>query len=91
MLLAQTSEAWRDVFFWLGLIVAAAVVLGIGALVLRKLLIRQDEASPIGFTLADLRQMYEDGELSPEEFDQAKGRMLAQNRAMLDDADEEDG
>ena len=89
MLLCQTQDLSRDIFFWLGAIVVAGIVLGIVALVLRKLLLGGSDAPTIGFTLADIRQLHESGELSDEEFALAKGQMVAQNRAMLADDEPE--
>ncbi len=90
MTLCADQEFSKDIFLWLGVIVLAAIVLGVIALVLRRVLMGEQAAPQIGFTLADLRRLHEDGELSDEEFAQAKGRMLAQGRAMLDDAEGED-
>jgi len=87
---AQTQDPSREIFIWLGAIIVAAIVLGVVAMVLRKLLLGGDEAPAIGFTLADLRELHVKGELSDAEFEQAKGRMLAQNRALLIE-DDEDG
>lgn len=87
MTLCADQAFSNDIFLWLGVIVAAAVVLGVIALILRRVLMGDHAPPPIGFTLADLRQLHENGELSDEEFAQAKGRMLAQSRAMLDDTE----
>lgn len=84
MTLCADQAFSNDIFLWLGVIVAAAVVLGVIALILRRVLMGDHAPPPIGFTLADLRELHEKGELSDEEFAQAKGRMLAQSRAMLD-------
>lgn len=89
MLLCQAQDPSREIFFWLGAIVVAAIVLGVIAMVLRKLLLGQDEAPAIGFTLADLRELHASGEMTDAEFAQAKGKMLAQNRAMLEEGDPE--
>lgn len=91
-LLAQQSDKQafsKEVLFWLGAIVVAAVVLGFIALWLRKALTREVEPGPsLGFTLADLREMHEQGELSDEEFEAAKGKMLAKSRADLENHDD---
>lgn len=87
MLLAAQQDFSKDIFLWLGVIVGSAVVLGIIAMILRKLLLGDPGPPPVGFTLADLRRLHEQGELDDEEFAQAKGRMLAQGRAMLHEPD----
>lgn len=91
MTLCADQAFSNDIFLWLGVIVAAAVVLGVIALILRRVLMGDHAPPPIGFTLADLRQLHENGELSDEEFAQAKGRMLAQSRAMLDAPEASEG
>jgi hypothetical protein len=42
----------------------------------------------MGFTLADLRQMHTDGQLSDEEFDYAKRKMTARLRADFEEQDD---
>ncbi|MFI4861582.1 MAG: SHOCT domain-containing protein [Phycisphaerales bacterium JB063] len=90
LLLTQTpQEAAKGIYFWLGMIVLAAVVMTVLALILRKLLLPgSDEPVNMGFTLADLREMHAKGELTDEEFDQAKRQMLARGRSMLSDEEE---
>ncbi|XAL99919.1 SHOCT domain-containing protein [Phycisphaeraceae bacterium D3-23] len=90
LLLAQTpQEAAKGIYFWLGMIVVAAVVLTVAALILRKLLLGgADEPVNLGFTLADLRDLHAKGELTDEQFDQAKRQMIARGKSMLaDDAE----
>ena len=94
MLLAQSAkEAAQGIYLWLGVIVLAAVVLGVVAAVVRKRVSSKDDgAGPLGFTLADLRELHAKGEMSDEQFEQAKGQMLAQGRSLLaaDPGDEAD-
>ncbi|MEM9414796.1 MAG: SHOCT domain-containing protein [Planctomycetota bacterium] len=85
--LAQNPEvATQGIYFWLGMIVLAAAVLAVFALILRKLLLGgDDEPASFGFTLADLRDLHAKGELTDEQFDQAKRQMLARGRSMIED------
>jgi len=73
------------VVFWCGVLLIAAAGLALAAWWLRRQLIADDDAEPLpmGFSLSDLRKMHERGELSDEEFEHAKRRMVAgpQSRA----------
>ena len=71
------------VFFWCVVLLAAAAM-GIAFAVIRKLLLKEEEpAVSAGFSLSDLREMHAQGQLSDEEFDHAKRRMLANTRAQM--------
>lgn len=90
MLLASTQQAPREIFVWLAIIVGAAILLGVIAMVLRKALMGQDpNAGSVGFTLSDLRRLHAEGELTDEQFEQAKARIIAQSRAQLGEAGSE--
>ena len=81
-LLAQDRKGFStEVMMWLGVIVALAVLLAVVAMALRKRLFRPDDASPIGFTLADLRRMHAEGQLSDEELAQAEAKTLNRSRS----------
>lgn len=82
--LAVNPDTSRSIFFYLGLIVALAVVLVGVALAVRRRVIGEDY-TPESFTLSDLRQMHADGELSDEEFESARRKMIAHHKSMLID------
>lgn len=65
-----------DVAIWLGIFVVLIIVLGVSAMAIRRKVNAPSVNSTIGFTLADLRVMHERGELSLEEFERARDRML---------------
>ena len=73
-----------DVLPLLGVIVlvliAAALMLW-GVAVLRRRLREPDHASPIGFTLSDLRQLHRSGQMTDAEFERAKEKLLSSARA----------
>ena len=60
------------------LILTGIVVVGIVAtgILRRKLLRRQHDEAGTPFTLDDLRQLHQDGQLSDEEFSQASAQMI---------------
>ncbi len=57
------------------------------ALVIRRVMFGEDDSpgQTPGFTLRDLRQMHESGELSDEEWQAVKDRLLAQSKAEVAD------
>ena len=84
--LAQSPAAAGRVVFWCGVLLIAAAGLALAAWWLRRRLIADDDAEPLpmGFSLSDLRKMHERGELSDEEFEHAKRRMVAGTRARME-------
>ncbi|MEM1110008.1 MAG: SHOCT domain-containing protein [Planctomycetota bacterium] len=79
----------REVFFWAGVLVVAAALVALAFMLIRKRLRALDDEpaaiNPMGFTLADLREMHAQGQMSDEEFDFAKRKMLARTKAQLGD------
>ena len=58
-------------------------VLIVGAVIVtwvRRRMTRLEGPADAGFTLSDLRRMVESGQMSPEEFERAKGRIIAATR-----------
>lgn len=95
-LLAQSSRTAAnvaDILFYLGVIIAAAIVLVIVGVIVRKRYQDDDApAMPTAFTLADLREMHQQGQLTDAEFDRARKAMIARSRAAYqgDQADDDD-
>ena len=80
LLLSQSGQAADQLFVqilpWIG-ILAILIILGGGIAVwLRKRMAVNADDSTAGFILADLREMRDRGEISPEEFENAKARMI---------------
>ena len=58
------------------------LIVGIGLFMLATFLFRKkvkepDEIPPAGFTLSDLRQLHKSGQMSDEEFERARAKLLA--------------
>ena len=84
---APAAIAWSLALF--GGVVVLFVVVS-----LLKRWFRADEpetVQPPGFTLDDLRELHRQGKLSTEEFERAKGRMLAATQAAAARRAEPDG
>jgi hypothetical protein len=80
VLLAQDAQAaerlFADILPWIG-VLAVLILLGGGvAIWLKKRMAVNRDDSSAGFILADLRGMRDRGEISPEEFEIAKSRMI---------------
>lgn len=91
----RVAENMSRVLFWCAVLVGAALLLALIFLLIRKRLASMDDESPtmgnpMGFTLADLRQMHAEGQISDEEFDFAKRKMAARAKAQLDPTAEDD-
>ena len=64
-----------EILPWLGLLVLLILVGGAVAVLLRRRM-AIDTGPTIGFTLGDLRAMRDKGEISEEEFEQAREKMV---------------
>ena len=85
VLLAQDGQSaerlFAEILPWIG-ILAVFILLGGGiAIWLRKRMAVNRDDSSAGFILADLRGMRDRREISPEEFESAKSRMIEGIRA----------
>ena len=83
-LLAQAENAPAVKKIWIGLaaILVIAFLVGIFATWLRRRAMTEPGPS-IGFTLADLRQMRDEGQISEEEFQTAKAKQVSRTKAAL--------
>lgn len=78
-LLAQAPRTPPSkIFMVVGLLIGAAVVLGLVILLARRRLLGQESASAQQSGLMDqLRRLRDSGEITPEEFDSARKSMVA--------------
>ena len=84
MLHLAASDAVLDVLIYLGVIVAAAVVLGVVMLVLRKRLgHRPDPSFGLGFTLAELDELHAAGQLTDEQYHRLRSRVAQRGAGTL--------
>ncbi|QQE11877.1 SHOCT domain-containing protein [Planctomycetota bacterium] len=81
-----TTQQSIEVFKWIGIIIVAAIILGIIAAFIRKMYYRDNSSGGVGYTLGDLRELHKKGELSDEEFNAAKSLIIAQGKAALQDS-----
>ena len=85
MLLADVVEEYRGILWWaVGIILLMILVMAPVILWLRKRLSPGEETRGPGFTLADLREMHKSGQMTDEEFERAKSKLLAQLGHALD-------
>ena len=84
-LIAQAGEqSILPVFGW-SLVLICLLVGGFFAISKLRQWLRDDTdvpASPIGFTLSDLRQLHKQGQMTDEEFERAKAKILGSAKAM---------
>jgi hypothetical protein len=76
LILAQPDRDYTRIFIWsLALLGVVAVGLVVVSKVKRRL---QDPDAPVslGFTLSDLRQLHKNGQMSDEEFERAKAKVV---------------
>lgn len=97
LLIAQTTPATKadalGILLSLIVIVGVAVIVAvIGFIFWRRFTREEDPALTrnTAFTLADLRQLHRDGQLSDAEFERARAAIIAQTRAALAPSDADD-
>jgi hypothetical protein len=73
---AGQSQAVGEILLWVGVLVAALVVLGIVLVALRKRLLAPVRAPEAGM-FDQLRRMREEGSITSEEYDAIRQRMVA--------------
>jgi hypothetical protein len=82
-LLADSSIG--SVFIWSFVLIVLVVIGAAGVMRLRRWLKEDDDTTSsggIGFTLSDLRQLHKQGQMTDEEFERARAKMVEAGRAM---------
>jgi hypothetical protein len=77
ILLDSTADAF-DVIVACGVVIVVLVIAGGGVMLMRRWL-KSDDHSPAatGFSLTDLRQLRDSGQMSAEEYERARGKLSA--------------
>jgi hypothetical protein len=79
---AATRQNMMQLLVWLGLFALILAVLGVALTVIRKIYAQGGQSqAPTSFALHDLRQMHAAGELTDEQFERAKHRVIGMSRA----------
>ena len=82
------TQATLDILFWCGVLIAAIVIVGIVAMVVRRIVLGGRVLEQEIFTLSDLRQLHREGQLTDQEFKRAKAAYVARGLARVDDPDD---
>ena len=94
-MLAQslTPEGRTTLLIWLAVLMVAVVVGGVGIMLLRRKLRDGSSAgeADTGFSLSSLRELRDKGEITREEYERARAKVVAKTREMLRPPEEEDG
>ena len=88
LVLAQDFR-WNDMLLWSSLLAGMVIFLGLVAALVRRWLNKQGEddtlGNPTGFSLHELKQMRDSGQLSEDEYETAREKLIAGSRALLED------
>jgi hypothetical protein len=78
---ARPSRAWGpsiEVLVWSGILLIAAVALVLAAVWLRRRMTAEDQVGPeLPFTLDELRKLHQAGDLSDQQYQRARERIIA--------------
>src|SRR5271154_946554 len=87
MMLAELSPAdQRRVLIALAIMMVLVLIGGFGILMFRRRLWGEEEddnSSDVGFSLSDLREMRDRGEITPEEYEFTRARVIAKVKSSL--------
>jgi uncharacterized membrane protein len=75
-MLAQ-SDITSSIYIWSLILIVMVVAAFILVTWVKKKVRQTDEPVSIGYSLADLRQMLHDGQITQQEFERARGRLTA--------------
>ena len=76
-------------FFWLFVLIGLILIAAAVVMYLRKWYGSSDDGPIIGFTLGDIRELHRSGQMNDEEFERAKGLIVAKARAQTQPTDPE--
>lgn len=78
-----TPEQSTEILFWLAVIVVFAMVVGIAGWLIYRRLRKSGEPEPDdgGLTLSDMRRLYEAGEMSHEEYQSVRQKIIGKTQA----------
>src|SRR5690348_15499986 len=84
------EEAQRDVMYWGGLLILVILVGAAGILLVRRWMRGGDSGGQpdAGFSLSDLRAMRDRGEITSEEYEQTRARVIAKVKGRQNSTDE---
>lgn len=89
--LAQSQSEWSaftKLLVALGVIVAVALLGFAAAVMIRRRLADTPVTRAPGFTLSELRRMRDEGQISPDEFERARAKMVETTRKSLEEPTE---
>jgi hypothetical protein len=67
-----------DIFFWGAILIVVVVIGSVFIMILRRRMnAAHSSAQDAGFSLSDLRAMRDRGEITPEEYEQTRARVIA--------------
>lgn len=78
------ADSFTRLLPWYGVLLGAVIIGGALLMVLRNYLQRRDQGSEsgggVGFSLSDLREMRDRGEITEAEFDAARAKIIARTK-----------
>jgi len=83
--ISNASDLFVTILPYAAAIVALAIVGGVVMMISRRKIDSAARGGPIGFTLADLKELRERGELSEQEYDRARQEVIDRARRAFRD------
>lgn len=77
-MVAQAGNGSGTILFWLAVLILITVVLGAGILLLRQWMRRDDGALGVGWTLQELTELRDSGELTIQQYEHLRAQVIAE-------------
>ena len=77
-MVAQAGNGSGTILFWLAVLILITIVLGAGILLLRQWMRRDDGALGVGWTLQELTELRDSGELTIQQYEHLRAQVIAE-------------
>lgn len=77
---SSASDVFMTILPYAGVIIGGAIIGGVIMMIVRRRIDASGSGTPVGFTLSDLKELRDRGELSDEEFERARQDVITRAR-----------
>ena len=87
-LLSQTESSLGGIAFWVAVLIAATVLLALGVYGIKRWMKRGDSGAPTAWTLGQLTELRDSGELTIQQYEQLKANLIEEMKGEFSRADQ---
>lgn len=82
-LLSQTESSLGGIAFWVAVLIAATVVLALGAYGIKRWMRQGDSGAPTVWTLQQLTELRDSGELTIQQYEQLRANLIEEVKSEI--------